>query len=96
MLVLSSQSWSLVKLVSLIDDFLQKQEKLLRFTSKLDNITTHDTIHKYQVNINNVIMYLNYVYGCCNRFIYLFELKIIPTDNLVVATVCATSILGFD
>lgn len=37
-------------------------------------------------------MHLNYVYESYSYFTYLFELKIIPKDNLIVATVFTISI----
>lgn len=96
MLVSGTQSKNVVKLVALADDFQQNQEAWLRFSPLLNNETIRAAIYRYQVNIVNAIMHLNYICGSCNYFTHPCKLKIIPKDNLVLATTSANSIFCRD
>ena len=95
-LVLRTQNQNHVESIALVDDFQQRQEVWLRFSLLLNNEITCSAIHRYQVKIDNAIMHLIHVYQSCSRFIYLYKLKIIPKDNLVIATNFAHGIFCLD
>lgn len=68
----------------------------MEFPPSLDNKTTRDAIHRYQVNTDNAIIYLNHIYDYYSHFTHLSELIIIPTDNPLVTIASTTGIICFD
>lgn len=68
----------------------------LEFFLRPDNKTSRDVIHKYSININNLIIHLNHMYSYYSYFIYSFELKIVFQNSLIVATTFINSIFCLD
>lgn len=95
-LVLRFQNQNYIDLVFLINDFQQKYKEWLRFFLLFNNETTRFAIYKYQIKIDNVIIYLNYVYRSYNLFTYLCKLKIVSKNNLIIVIVFAIDIFCLD
>ncbi len=69
-----------IKPITLEKDLHFRAEACIAFSFELFNTTTGEAISRFQVQITNVIKYINHICYCCSRFVDPIELNLIP-DN---------------
>lgn len=84
-----------VSSIVLEKDFHLRKNVYLTIPPEVNNSTIRKAIGHFQVNIKNIIKYLNYVCCYCNWFVNLLELESIPNNNVVLMAVFETNILHY-
>lgn len=82
-----------VNLTALEENFCLRYEVSIKFLLNVNDTTTCKMINRFQIYIDNVIKYLNYIYYYFSHFVNLAQLKHISDKNLVKIAAFNTNIL---
>ncbi len=83
---------SAISPVVLEEDFCLREDAYLTFPPEVNGFTIIETIGRFQVNIENIIKYIDYVCCCCSWFVNLLKLESIPDNDVVLMAVFETYI----
>ncbi len=79
--------------VALEEDFCLRGEVCIAFPLELSNTTTREAISHFQVQITNVVKYIDHIYYYCNRFVDPIELNLVSDNEPILMAVFETNIL---
>ena len=81
--------------VALEKNFRLKTEAFMAFLPKLSDTIIQKAISYFQVQITNIVKYMDHVYYCCSQFVDLIKLNLTLDNELILIAAFKTNKLYY-